>query len=197
MLSAESVPSASTVRPLPTFTPPSVVAVAIGSLMPFSASPTAFASAGAPSTLSVLSVRTIAAALSASALAEAAELSALFASADADCAFLTALVAAEFALDAAETASSFALIAPATVLSSLRVAALIGVPSFVGSSFRIRVTISDVPSDFTIVHRPGYFATRSSKTILSISCHVFTGKRNVCFSKRFDVKQNLLDLIHC
>ena len=48
--------------------------------------------------------------------------------------------AAEFA---AETASSFALMAPATVLSSFKVDALIGVPSFMGSSFRTSVTISD------------------------------------------------------
>ena len=162
----------------------------------FTASPVAFPSAGAPSTLSVLSVLTIASALFALSSAEAAELSALFAYADADCALWAALVAAEFALDAAETASSFALIAPATVLSSFKVAALIGVPSFVGSSFRIRVTISDVPSYFTIVHRPGYFATLSSKTILSLPGHIFARKCNVCFSKRFNVEQNLLDLIH-
>ena len=108
----------------------------------------------------------------------------------------SALALSDAAACAAKTASSFALIAPATVLSSFKVDALIGVPSFIGSSFRIRVTISDVPSDFAIVHRPGCFATRSSKTILSISCHVFTGKRNVCFSKRFNVEQNLLNLIH-
>ena len=109
----------------------------------------------------------------------------------------SAFALSDVAVCAAVTASSFALIAPATVLSSFKVAALIGVPSFVGSSFRTRVMTSDAPSGFTIVHRPGYFATRSSKTILALPCHVLSGKSDVCFGNRFYIRQNAFNLIHC
>jgi hypothetical protein len=80
--------------------------------------------------------------------------------------------AASFAVDAtvaAASAFSFAMSAPATSLRVLRVSAFIGVPSTTGSSLRIKVMISDVPSDFFIVQRPGYFAFRSTKCIIGFT----------------------------
>ena len=108
-----------------------------------------------------------------------------------------AFASEEEAKAALRSAAALATSAPATSERVFSVLAFMGVPSTMGSSFRTRVTTSDVPSDFFIVQRPGYFAFRSINRIVRFTSTNWLGAvKRIIFGYTFDVRKYLFDLIY-